>query len=139
MNLNKKSFIVTFHATLVAKELLQLEEVSEGKNLRSLVEEVLNDVGFSNDQEENFSNPNGAYESEGAIKLFDEGNVLLDNKSPETDLNEEEIDPIDEEHMVYDSVEDSEVQGIGRATEVEPQEEDPENPSTAQGGSLPNQ
>ncbi|QQM14584.1 hypothetical protein CPT_MarsHill_050 [Staphylococcus phage MarsHill] len=112
MSLNKKSFIVTFHATLVAKGVLELNEVSEGNNLRLFVGEVLNEL---NDVE------------------------TLSSDDVEDEELVEEIDPIDEEHIVDDSVEDSEVQGIGRATEVEPQEEDPENPSTAQGGTLPNQ
>src|SRR5699024_8485124 len=126
MEFNKKSFIVTFHATLVAKGVLELEEVSEGNNLRLLVGEVLNELNgietFSDDNvEDELSIENGISE--------------LDHILAEDEELIEEIDPIDEEHMVDDSVEDSEVQGIGRATEVEPQEEDPENPSTAQGGS----
>lgn len=133
MEFNKKSFIVTFHATLVAKGVLELEEVSEGNNLRLLVGEVLNELNgietFSDDNVEELSIENGISELD---------HILAEDEELDKEVIEE-IDPIDEEHMVDDSVEDSEVQGIGRATEVEPQEEDPENPSTAQGGSLPNQ
>lgn len=130
MEFNKKSFIVTFHATLVAKGVLELEEVSEGNNLRLFVGEVFNELNgvetFSDDSvEDELSIENGISE--------------LDHILAEDEEVVEEIDPIEEEHMVDEAVEDSEVQGIGRATEVEPQEEDPENPSTAQGGSLPNQ
>lgn len=113
MSLNKKSFIVTFHATLVAKGVLELEEVSEGNELKSLVEEVLSEIGFG--EESN-----------------NDGWVTASNS-----LIEEEIDPIDEEFKVTDSVEDSEVQGIGRATEVEPQE-DSEDENSHKGGILPN-
>src|SRR5699024_8225579 len=134
MEFNKKSFIVTFHATLVARGVLELEEVSEGNNLRLFVGEVLNELNgvetFSDDNvEDELSIENGISELD---------HILAEDEELDKEVIEE-LDPIDEEHMVDDSVEDSEVQGIGRATEVEPQEEDPENPSTAQGGSLPNQ
>ncbi|QDJ97762.1 hypothetical protein PALS2_137 [Staphylococcus phage PALS_2] len=121
MKIDKKSFIVTFHATLVAKGVIELEEVSEGNNLRLLVGEILDELNDNTTEEQ--ESPQYTTSS------------IIDND----DEVVEEIDPIEEEHMVDEAVEDSEVQGIGRATEVEPQEEDPENPSTAQGGSLPSQ
>ncbi|BDE75804.1 hypothetical protein [Staphylococcus phage S6] len=138
MEFSKKSFIVTFHATLVAKGVLELEEVSEGNGLKALVEEILNEIAFNEENSNNgdwVTDPSydPANDFRGSQTWYTSG---THNSSEEL---VEEIDPIDEEHMVEDSVEDSEVQGVGRATEVDPQEEDPENPSTAQGGSLPNQ
>ncbi|WPH64125.1 hypothetical protein [Staphylococcus phage vB_StaM_PB50] len=156
MNLTKKSFIVTFHATLVAKGVLELEEVSEGNELKSLVEEVLNEVGFGEVTES--SESYDPYDSSGPVKMYGPGSngVWVTSSTeqplekpnyeysdaepvpskPENTPVEAEIDPIDEEHRVEGFNEDSEVQGIGRATEVEPQE-DSENADSARGGILP--
>lgn len=142
MNLTKKSFIVTFHATLVAKGVLELEEVSEANELKTLVEEVLNELNvvetFSDDIDEehiveDLVLPKSLPESLPDYEYSDPEPVP---SKPENTPVEVEIDPIDEEHRVEGFNEDSEVQGIGRATEVEPQE-DSENENSARGGILP--
>ncbi|QQO92444.1 hypothetical protein CPT_Machias_050 [Staphylococcus phage Machias] len=140
MVLNKKSFIVTFHATLVVKGLLELEEVSEGNGLKSLVEEVLNEIGFG-EKENNDDWTTASIQSSNLVlpkslpdyEYSDEEPIP---SKPENTPVEAEIDPIEEEHRVEGFNEDSEVQGIGRATEVEPQE-DSENENSARGGILP--
>ena len=144
MNLTKKSFIVTFHATLVAKGVLELEEVSEGNGLKSLVEEVLNEVGFG-EKENNDSLTTSSFQSTDSVlpkslpkslPEYEYSDAEPVPSKPENTPVEAEIDPIDEEHRVEGFNEDSEVQGIGRATEVEPQE-DSENENSARGGILP--
>ncbi|WRM43334.1 hypothetical protein [Staphylococcus phage LY01] len=106
--LDPRSYMVIYHAGLVVKGTITLDEVTEIMGLRKYVIEVLEEMGYN----------------------FESGKI------EETEVLEE-IDPIEAEHMVDEAVEDSEVQGIGRATEVDPQEEDLENPSSAQGGTLP--
>ncbi|QPI17039.1 hypothetical protein [Staphylococcus phage vB_StaM_SA1] len=110
--LDPRSYMVIYHAGLVVKGTITLDEVTEIMGLRKYVIEVLEEMGYN----------------------FESGQIEEAEEEPEV---VEEIDPIEEEHMVDEAVEDSEVQGIGRATEVEPQEEDPNSPSQAQGGTLP--
>lgn len=144
MEINKKSFIVTFHASLVAKGVLELEEVSVNNNLQGLVEEVLNEVGFG-EKENNDGVDTSSFQSTDTVLPKSLPESLPDYEysdaepipsKPENTPVEAEIDPIDEEHRVEGFNEDSEVRGIGRATEIEPQE-DSENENSARGGILP--
>lgn len=151
MQLNKNSHYVIFNASLVSKGIISLDEVSEANGLKTLVSEVLFDLGYFRDE---IAKTNKELSK---LSAFSDGlNVVDDDKDLPTDSeikevnkkkdekltpglvdqdDSEDIDPVDNEFKPEGSIEDNEVRGIGRATEIEKQDFN-EN-TQGKGGFLP--
>lgn len=137
--LDPHSFMVTYQAGLVAKGVIGIEDVSEAMGLRQYVTDVLREMGYFDSEEV------PEEETENIVSSDEEEVLLEENETPEEKVNPalppkdqddaHDIDPVDSEFKPEGSVEDNEVRGIGRATEVEPQPFNEE--SEGKGGFLP--
>lgn len=129
--LEPRSFMVTYQAGLVARGVITVDQVTEAMGLRQYVIEVLEEMGYFSNQEDT------PEESEEEVLLEEEpvAEKEIPAVPPKDQDDAHDIDPVDSEFKPEGSIEDNEVRGEGRATEVEPQEFD--ETTEGKGGILP--